>query len=63
MKLLLASDYHPRRCSQRVAYYFDHAREIQQEVQADREYADKFFCQNPSLVEARLKQERLKEAS
>jgi uncharacterized protein (DUF433 family) len=46
-----------------LAYYFDHAREIQQEIQADREYADEFFRQNPSLVDARLKQDRLKEAS
>lgn len=46
-----------------LAYYFDHAQEIQQEIQADREYADEFFRQNASLVDARLKQERLKEAS
>lgn len=46
-----------------LAYYFDHAPEIQQEIQADREYADEFFSLNPSLVDARLKHERLKEAS
>jgi uncharacterized protein (DUF433 family) len=46
-----------------LAYYFDHTGEIQQEIRADREYADEFFRQNPSLLDARIKQERLKEAS
>jgi len=46
-----------------LAYYFDHLQEIQEEIRADREYADEFFRNNPSLLDAKLKQERLKEAS
>jgi uncharacterized protein (DUF433 family) len=46
-----------------LAYYFDHVQEIQEEILADREYADEFFRNNPSLLDAKLKQERLKEAS
>jgi len=46
-----------------LAYYFDHVQEIQDEIRADREYADEFFRNNPSLLDAKLKQERLKEAS
>jgi uncharacterized protein (DUF433 family) len=46
-----------------LAYYFDHVQEIQEEIRADREYADQFFRSSPSLLEAKLKQERLKEAS
>jgi uncharacterized protein (DUF433 family) len=46
-----------------LAYYFDHVQEIQEEIRADREYADEFFRNNPSLLDAKLKQERLKEAS
>ena len=44
-----------------LAYYFDHAQEIQQEIQADREYADEFFRRNPSLLD-RDKTSTLKEA-
>ena len=46
-----------------LAYYFDHVQEIQDEIRADREYADEFFRNNPSLLDAKLKQGRLKEAS
>lgn len=46
-----------------LAYYFDHVQEIQDEMRADREYADEFFRNNPSLLDQKLKQERLKEAS
>jgi len=37
--------------------------EIQEEIRADREYADEFFRNNPSMLDAKLRQERLKEAS
>jgi uncharacterized protein (DUF433 family) len=46
-----------------LAYYFDHVQEIRDEIRADREFADEFFRNNPSLLDAKLKQERLKEAS
>jgi uncharacterized protein (DUF433 family) len=46
-----------------LAYYFDHVQEIQEDIRADREYADEFFRSNPSLLDAKLKQERLQEAS
>lgn len=46
-----------------LAYYFDHVDEIQQEIRTDREYVDEFFRTNPSMLDAKLKQERLKEAS
>jgi uncharacterized protein (DUF433 family) len=46
-----------------LAYYFDHVHEIQEEIRADREYADEFFRKNPSLLDAKSKQEPLKEAS
>ncbi len=46
-----------------LAYYFDHVQEIQEEIRADREYADEFFRNNPSLLDEKLKQGRLKEAS
>ena len=46
-----------------LAYYFAHVQEIQEEIRADREYADEFFRNNPSMLDAKLRQERLKEAS
>jgi len=46
-----------------LAYYFDHVQEIQEEIRADRAYADEFFRNNPSILDAKLRQERLKEAS
>ena len=45
-----------------LAYYFDHVHEIQEEMRADREYADEFFRNNPSLLDAKSKREHLKEA-
>src|SRR5664279_5663622 len=46
-----------------LAYYFDHVDEIQQEMRAERAYAAEFHQKNPSLLEAKLRQERLEEAS
>ena len=46
-----------------LAYYFDHVQEIQDEIRADRDYADEFFSHNPSILDAKLMQGRLKEAS
>jgi uncharacterized protein (DUF433 family) len=46
-----------------LAYYFDHVDEIQQEIRSDRDYVDEFFRNNPSLLDTKLKQEQLKEAS
>jgi hypothetical protein len=46
-----------------LAYYFDHVQEIQEEIRADRDYADEFFRHNPSMLDARVKHGRLKEAS
>lgn len=46
-----------------LAYYFDHIEEIQQEMLAERAYVEEFRRGNPSLLEARLRQERLEEAS
>lgn len=46
-----------------LAYYFDHVQEIQEEIRADRDYTDEFFRENPSMLDAKLKQEQLKEAS
>jgi len=46
-----------------LAYYFDHVQEIQEEIRTDRDFADEFFRDNPSMLDAKLKQERLKEAS
>jgi hypothetical protein len=33
-----------------LAYYFDHIEEIQQEMRAERTFAEKFRSTNPSLV-------------
>jgi uncharacterized protein (DUF433 family) len=46
-----------------LAYYFDHIDEIQQEMRAEREFSEEFRRSNASLLEAKLRQERLKEAS
>jgi uncharacterized protein (DUF433 family) len=46
-----------------LAYYFDHIDEIQQEMRAEREFSEEFRRRNPSLLEAKLRQERLEEAS
>lgn len=46
-----------------LAYYFDHVPEIQEEIRADRAYAEEFFRNNPSTLDARLNRGSLKEAS
>ena len=46
-----------------LAYYFDHIEEIQQEMRAERAFAEEFRRKNPSILEARLRQERMQEAS
>ena len=46
-----------------LAYYFDHIEEIQQEMRDERAFAEEFRRSNPSLLEAKLRQERLEEAS
>jgi hypothetical protein len=46
-----------------LAYYFDHLQEIQEEIRADRDYAEEFFRNHPSMLDAKSGQERLKEAS
>lgn len=45
------------------AYYFDHIEEIQQEMRDERAFAEEFRRSNPSLLDAKLRQERLEEAS
>ncbi len=46
-----------------LAYYFDHIEEIQHEMQAERVFAEEFRRSHPSLLEAKLRQEGLEEAS
>jgi uncharacterized protein (DUF433 family) len=46
-----------------LAYYFDHMAEIQEEMRSERELVEKFRGNHPSLVEAKLRQTRLEEAS
>jgi len=46
-----------------LACYFDHLEEIQHEMQAERAFAEEFRRGNPSLLEAKLRQERMEEAS
>jgi uncharacterized protein (DUF433 family) len=46
-----------------LAYYFDHVDEIQEEMRADRAYVEEFRQNNPSVLDAKLRQEPLKEAS
>ena len=46
-----------------LAYYFDHVQEIQDEMRADRAYAEGMRQRYPSLVMEKLRQERIKEAS
>jgi len=46
-----------------LAYYFEHVQEIQEEMRADRVYAEEFRRNHPSMLDARLGQEPLKEAS
>src|SRR5579872_6730637 len=46
-----------------LAYYFDHIEETQQEMRDERAFAEEFRRSNPSMVEAKLRQESLEEAS
>ena len=46
-----------------LAYYFDHMEEIQQEMRAERAFAEEFRRSHPSRLETRLRQEGLEEAS
>ncbi len=46
-----------------LAYYFDHVQEIQDDLRADRDYVEEFRHNNPSLLDAKLGREPLKEAS
>jgi uncharacterized protein (DUF433 family) len=46
-----------------LAYYFDHIDEIRAEMQDERRTIEETLRNNPSLVETKLKQARLDEAS
>jgi uncharacterized protein (DUF433 family) len=46
-----------------LAYYFDHMEEIREEMQAERAQAEEFRRTHPSLVEARLRQEKVESPS
>jgi len=46
-----------------LAYYFDHIEELQQEMRAEGGYVERFRRSNPSLIEAKLRQAGLEEAS
>lgn len=46
-----------------LAYYFDHVQEIQDEMRADEAYVEEFRRNHPSLLDAKLNREPLKEAS
>jgi hypothetical protein len=46
-----------------LAYYFDHIEEIQLEMRHENAVAEEYRPDHPSLVESRLKQNRLDEAS
>ena len=46
-----------------LAYYFDHIEEIQHEMRAERSFAEEFRHSRPSLLNAKLRQGRLEEAS
>src|SRR5947208_9549473 len=43
-----------------LAYYFDHEQEIQEEMRADRAYAEEFRRNHPSLLDERLGQDPIK---
>lgn len=43
-----------------LAYYFDHVQEIQEEIRADRVYAEEFRSNHPSLLDAKLGRGTLK---
>ena len=42
-----------------LSYYFDHIEEIQEEMRAESTLVHEARCNHPSLVEAKLRQERL----
>ena len=46
-----------------LAYYFDHVQEIQEEIRADRAYAEEMRKRYPSLLKEKIRQQRLDEAS
>lgn len=46
-----------------LAYYFDHMEEIREEMRLERARAEEFRGRNPSLIDTKLRQERLEEAS
>ncbi|SPF54833.1 hypothetical protein SBA4_670006 [Candidatus Sulfopaludibacter sp. SbA4] len=46
-----------------LAYYFDHIDETQQEMREERAFAEEFRRRHPSMLEAKLRQEGLEEAS
>jgi uncharacterized protein (DUF433 family) len=46
-----------------LAYYFDHVSEIQEEMRSEQEFVEEFRRTHPSLVEAKLRKDRLEEAS
>jgi uncharacterized protein (DUF433 family) len=46
-----------------LAYYFDHMDEIQREMQGERALVEEFRRGHSSLLDAKLRQERLEEAS
>ena len=46
-----------------LAYYFDHVAEIQEEMRAERAFAEEFRRNHRSALDAKLRQERLEEAS
>ncbi len=41
-----------------LAYYFDHRKEIEQDIQDDRAFVEAFRRHNPSLLQERLKELR-----
>ena len=46
-----------------LAYHFDHLEEIQHEMHAESAFTAELGRDNPSLLEMKLRQERLEEAS
>ncbi len=46
-----------------LAYYFDHVEEIQAEMRSERDLAEEMRRSHPSLVKAKLRQDRMEEAS
>ena len=46
-----------------LAYYFDHIEEVQEEMRVERALAEEFRRYHHSLLETKLRQERLEEAS